>query len=236
MFRNGEPGSEPEPESRPEPGSKSERTRELIRGVALRSFREEGFEATTMRSIATRSGVSLGNAYYYFPTKNHLVQELYLEVQEAHRAAAAPLLAGTDELAERLAAVFRTGLSQLEPFHGFASGFLTAMVSPSSPLNPLSAESMPARRIVVGLFREALAGARQSLPAEFAARMPEALWLGYLLVCLYWAYDRSPGQRRTSRLVEQGLRLLTTALPLLRIPVVRAPLRSLLELIGEAGA
>lgn len=215
---------------------KSEQTRELIRTVALRSFREQGFDATTMRTIATQAGVSLGNAYYYFPTKNHLVQELYLEVQEAHRAAAEPLLVQSSDLTERLGAVFRTGLAELAPFHDYASGFLTAMVAPESPLNPMSPESAPARQVVVGLFRDALSGARQSLPADFAARMPHALWLAYLLTCLYWSYDRSPGRRNTDRLVDQGLRLFTAALPLLRTPVLRAPLRKLLDLAGEVGA
>ncbi|AYG04942.1 TetR/AcrR family transcriptional regulator [Gryllotalpicola protaetiae] len=215
---------------------KSEQTRELIRGVALQSFREQGFDATTMRSIATQSGVSLGNAYYYFPTKNHLVQELYLEVQEAHRAAAVPLLADVGELTARLGVVLRTGLDQLAPFHEYAAGFLTAMVAPASPLNPMSPESAPARAIVVALFREAVDGAKQTLPADFASRLPKALWLAYLLLCLFWSYDRSPGQRNTTRLVDQGLKLFKAALPLLRVPGVRAPLRTLLDLVGEVGA
>ncbi|GAA4193436.1 TetR family transcriptional regulator [Gryllotalpicola kribbensis] len=215
---------------------KSEQTRDLIRTTALRSFREQGFDATTMRSIASQSGVSLGNAYYYFPTKNHLVQELYLEVQQAHRAAAEPALAAASDLTERLGVVFRTGLAQLAPFRDYASGFLTAMVAADSPLNPMSPESAPAREIVVGLFRDALAGARRALPVEFEARMPHALWLAYLLLCLYWSYDRSPGQRSTQRLLDQGLALLKAALPLLRTPVLRAPLRRLLDLVGELGA
>ncbi|GAA4172492.1 TetR/AcrR family transcriptional regulator [Gryllotalpicola koreensis] len=215
---------------------KSAQTRELIRGIALRSFREQGFEATTMRTIATQAGVSLGNAYYYFPTKNHLVQELYLEVQQAHRAAAAPLLATSDDLATRLGIVFRAGLEQLAPFRDYASGFLTAMVDPNSPLNPTSPESEPARSITVGLFRDALTGARQTLPKDLGARMPHALWLAYLLLCLYWSYDRSPEQRNTTRLLEQGLRLFTAALPLLRVPGVRAPVRKLLDLVAEVGA
>ncbi|WP_022880829.1 TetR/AcrR family transcriptional regulator [Gryllotalpicola ginsengisoli] len=217
-------------------GTKAAQTREAIRAAALRSFREEGFDATTMRRIAAESGVSLGNAYYYFPTKNHLVQELYLEVQEAHRAAAAAALADTDDLISRIRIVLRTGLAQLTPFHAFASGFLTAMVAPDSPLNPMSPESAPARRVVVGLFRDALEGARQALPADVRPRMPHALWLVYLLVCLYWSYDRSPGQRNTERLVDHALRLCAAVLPFLRVPVVRAPLRALLELAGEVGA
>ncbi|MCL2514960.1 MAG: TetR family transcriptional regulator [Microbacteriaceae bacterium] len=217
-------------------GSKAEQTRAQIRDVALTSFRNQGFDATTMRQVAKEAGVSLGNAYYYFPTKNHLVQELYIEVQLAHRAAAEPRLAETDDLIARLGAVFQTGLAQLVPFHDYSTGFLTAMVAPNSPLNPMSPESKPARDMIVGLFREALDGARQSLPSEIAPRMPHALWLAHLLMCLFWSYDRSPGQRNTARLVDTGLRLFKAALPFLRVPVVRTPLRTLLDLVGEVGA
>lgn len=215
--------------------SKAQRTRARIRDAALRSFRENGFDATTMRQVAEDAEVSLGNAYYYFPTKNHLVQELYVEVQEAHRAAVEPRLAASTDLVERLGIVYREGLAQLAPFHGFAPGFLSAMISPKSPLNPLSADSLPAREITIGLFREAITGAKNRLPAEFEDRMPNALWLGHLLLSLYWSYDQSDDQRRTQRLLDQGLRLLRVALPAIRMPFLRAPLRSMLDLVAEAG-
>ncbi|WP_246846172.1 TetR/AcrR family transcriptional regulator [Humibacter ginsenosidimutans] len=231
MFKNGdiEPG---------EPGrplSKAERTRTRIRDTAVRSFRENGFDATTMRRVADEAGVSLGNAYYYFPTKNHLVQELYVEVQEAHRSAVEPRLRASTDLVERLGIVYREGLAQLAPFHEFAPGFLNAMISPTSPLNPLSPESGPAREITVGLFREAVTGARNRLPAEFEARMPDVLWLGHLQLSLYWSYDQSEGQQRTQRLLDQGLRLLKVALPAIRMPFLRAPVRSVLDLVAEVG-
>src|SRR5690606_28688410 len=41
-------------------------TRETIAAAARSLFLERGYEATTMRAVAERAGVSLGNAYYYF--------------------------------------------------------------------------------------------------------------------------------------------------------------------------
>ena len=226
MFENGEDA----------PTTKSARTRALIRDTALASFRERGYDETTLRRIAHEAGVSLGNAYYYFPTKQHLVQELYVSVQVQHRDAARPLLASTDDLIERLGIVYRTGLAMLEPFHDFAPGFLSAAVSPRSPINPLSAESEPARDIVLGLFREAVTGAKHSLPADFERSLPSALWLGHLQLALFWVYDTSPGQERTLRLLDRGLKLLGLALPLARMPMLRAPMRELLDLVSEVRA
>lgn len=216
--------------------TKSERTRAHLREIALRSFRERGYDATTIRLIAQEAGVSVGTTNYHFASKNHLVQELYLDVQVAHRAAAEPLLAASADLVDRLGIVYRTGLDQLGPYHRFAPEFLSAAVSPRSPINPLAEESTPALAIVEGLFREAVDVPRSPVPEEFRAALPHALVLGHLLLALFWVYDRSPGQERTRTLLERGLRMLRLALPLTKVPLLRAPLRELLDLVGQVRA
>lgn len=218
------------------PPTKSERTRAHIRDIALASFRERGYDATTIRLIAQEAGVSVGTTNYHFASKNHLVQELYLDVQQAHRDAAEPGLAASTDLVERIGIVYRTGLDQLTPYHGFAPEFLSAAVSPRSPINPLSPESAPALAITEGLFREAIEGAAGGLPDEFRDGMPHALVLGHLLLALFWVYDRSPDQRRTRALLDRGLGLLKLALPLTKVPLMRRPLREMLDLIAEVRA
>ncbi len=211
------------------PQTKRERTRARIREVALRSLREKGYDATTMRSIADEAGSSVGNAYYHFPTKDHLVQELYVEVQREHRAIAAPQLEGIEDLATRIGIVVRTGLGNLRSWHELAPQFLTTAIAPGSPNNPMSAESGPARDIVLGLFRDAVEGSRTQLPGTLGADLPQALWNAYLLLTLFWVYDSSPGQRRTDRLVDAVLGVLRFALPMLRVRPFR---RSVTEIVG----
>jgi len=215
---------------------KRERTRGKLVEVALRSFRARGYDDTTIRLIAAEAGVSTGNAYYHFPTKNHLVQELYVEVQGEHRDAAARDLEGETDLVERLRIVYHRGIDTLAPFHAFAPGFLSAAMSPRSPINPLSAESEPARDIAVATFRDAAAGAKKGFPAEFSEHVPDLLLLAYLLLALFWVYDSSPGQDRTHRLIDRGLALLKLGLPLMRTPVLRAPLREFFDMVAEVRA
>ena len=222
--------------SAPATTTKSERTRALIRDVAVQSFRERGYDQTTIRLIAQEAGVSVGTTNYHFASKNDLVQELYLDVQRAHRGAVEPLLDTSDDLVERLGIVFRTGIEQLSPYHRFAPEFLSAAVSPRSSLNPLSTDSTESRDIVVGLFADAVTGAKDNLPTEFHDRLPSALMLGHLLLALFWVYDSSNGQERTQRLLDRGLRLLKLSLPLVRARILRRPLRELLDLIAEVGA
>ena len=47
----------------------------------MRLFREQGYEQTTMRAIAREAGVSVGNAYYYFASKEHLIEAFYEDTQ-----------------------------------------------------------------------------------------------------------------------------------------------------------
>jgi len=217
--------------------TKGERTRERIRAAALRSFREHGYDATTIRRLADELGLSVGATHYHFASKNELIQELYLDVQQAHRDAAEPLLAAEDGLVQRLGIVFRTGLDHLEPYHAHAGEFLSAAVSPRSPINPLAHDSAAALSVIEGLFAEAVEGAEPSgLPDDIRALLPRALVLLHLLLAVFWVYDTSDGRTRTRRLLERGLRLLRTTLPMARLPLLRRPLRELLALVNEVGA
>lgn len=204
-----------------------------IRDAAIDSFIEHGYADTTMRAIADAAGVSVGNAYYYFPSKTHLVQELYVRVQREHAALALPQLEGVTRLVDRLRIVFETGVSAVLPYQRVAPGFLTAMIPPDSPLNPLAGESSPAREMTLALFQKAVTGAQDRLPAEIAERMPQALFVAYLALVLRWTYDDSLGQRSTDRLLNAGLQLLALALPFTRVPGVRKATSELLALIGE---
>ena len=85
----------------------SEETKQLIVDTALVLFRENGFEATTIREIAKRTGLSLGAAYYYFNSKEAIVAAYYEHVQEQHRARAREAL-HEPRLKERLRAAYHS--------------------------------------------------------------------------------------------------------------------------------
>src|SRR5205807_4309785 len=96
--------------------SKSARTRSAIIDAALRLFRERGYDATTMRAIATEAGVSVGNAYYYFDSKEHLVQGFYDRAQVEHATAAQPVLDTEVDLVDRIVGVTEAWLRTMEPY------------------------------------------------------------------------------------------------------------------------
>ncbi|WP_405092742.1 TetR family transcriptional regulator [Micromonospora sp. NBC_01392] len=212
--------------------ARGEQTRRLILDTALRLFRERGYARTTMRAVAQEAGVAVGNAYYYFGSKEHLVQEFYADTQREHRTAAAPVLAREQDLAPRLAGVLHAGVDVLSPYHSFAGSFFKTAAEPTSPLSPFSAESSAPREASVALFREVLAGSTAKLDEELRAALPELLWLGYLGVVLYWVHDRSPGQAKTRQLIDGVVPLVDRLVALSRLRVLRPVTRQAVTLIN----
>ena len=211
--------------------ARGERTRQLVLDTALRLFREQGYDRTTMRAVAAEAGLSLGNAYYYFPSKQHLVLDFYAEIQAEHRRRCADGLASSTSLARRLAAALHAGFDTMAPYHGFAASFIKVAIDPGSPLSPFSAESTPSREAAVALFAEVVQGSSTSMDDRLREELPELLWLAYLGLTLFWIYDRSPDQARTRTLISAVVPLLVRVLKLTRMPLLRTPTLELLTLI-----
>ncbi|MFI0237088.1 TetR family transcriptional regulator [Streptomyces sp. NPDC016845] len=202
-------------------GAKSEQTRALILETAMRLFRERGYDKTTMRAIAQEAGVSVGNAYYYFAGKEHLIQGFYDQIAAEHRAAVRSVLDNETDLQARLAGVLRVWLEIAEPYHEFAAQFFKNAADPDSPLSPFSAESEGAREASIAVHREVLAGSRSKVAKELAVILPELMWLSQMGLVLYWVFDSSPGRERSRRLAERGARLTARGVALARFRVLR---------------
>ena len=211
--------------------ARGEQTRQLILDTALRLFRERGYAETTMRAIAKEAGVAVGNAYYYFDSKEHLIQGFYHQNQAAHRVAAEPVLANEREFAARLRGALHAGIDVNAPYHSFAATFFKTAAEPSSPLSPFSRESSPAREAAIAIFREVVDGSSAKLDPELRKELPELLWLGWMGIVLFWVYDHSPDQRRTRRLIDGVVPLIDRLVSLSRLRVLRPALRQFLTLI-----
>ena len=59
-------------------------SRERILQAAAKLFVERGYDATTMQDVVAEAGTSIGNAYFYFGSKERLVSEM---IEAAARAA-----------------------------------------------------------------------------------------------------------------------------------------------------
>ncbi len=200
--------------------AKAEQTRAGIVDAAMRLFRENGYDATTMRAIADEAGVSLGSAYYYFSGKEELVQAFYDQIQVEH-ATAAEAAYGTPVFADRLRRVMEAFVDVAEPFHDFGGQFFKNAADPASPLSPFSQQSAPARQASTDLFRRAVEGSDLKVSPALRAELPDLLWLLHMGVVLFWVHDDSEGQRRTRTLVAGLVPLVDRSVRLTRLPLVR---------------
>lgn len=212
---------------------KGDQTKALILETALEIFRERGYEETTMRAIAEKAGVSLGNAYYYFHSKEYLIQAFYQRLHESHLAASLPALEKDDSLKARLLTVMRLKIDTLKPYHQFAGVLFKTAAHPQSPLNPFAEESDPVRQASIQLFENVVEGSKARFPKDLQAELPYLLWLYHMGIILFWIHDPSPRHRRTYRLIDHTVDLLDKLISLASNPFMRPLRKQALRLMDE---
>ena len=210
---------------------RGESSRAVILQAALDLFQERGYEATTMRAIADRAGVSLGSSYHYFPSKEHLVLEFYRHTHELHLAAVAPLLARERDLAARLRGTMRAVIVTCEPFHAVAGSIFSTVANPASPLNPFGGTARGLRDEVVALYAEVVNGSDARVPADIAEMLPLALWLYQMAILYFWIFDKSTGRLRTLEVIDETTELIVRLVGLANLPVLRGSRKRVLSLM-----
>jgi AcrR family transcriptional regulator len=216
-----------------EAGSKGEQTKSLILETALEMFGERGYEESTMRAIAEKAGVALGNTYYHFRSKEHLIQAYYERMHEIHLDSCAELLEKERTLKGRLLGVMGQILENMTPYHQFAGILFKTAADPQSPLNPFSAESEPTRRANIELFAEVVRGAKAKIPPDLAAELPTLLWLYHMGVVLFWIHDDSSGQSRTRKLMEHTVEIVVRLIQLASLPPMSPLRKSVLKMLAD---
>jgi len=212
---------------------RAEQTRAAITEAALVLFRERGYEAATMRSIAQRAGVSTGNAYYYFSSKEELIQEFYARNHAAHLAATRGVLATETGLAARLQGTVRALVDVLMPYHSFAATFYKHAAEPASPLSPFSPQSSPARQASIALYGDVIEGSSARMGPGVRERLPELLWLYSLGITLFWVHDNSDGCARTYQLIDTTAPVIAQLVAASRLPALRGTLRDLIAIADQ---
>jgi AcrR family transcriptional regulator len=186
-----------------------------------------------MRAIAQEAGVSVGNAYYYFSSKEHLVQGFYDRIAAEHEAAVQPVLAGDPDLTVRIRDVLLTWLDIAQPYHRFAAQFFKNAADPDSPLSPFSPESVAAREAAISIHERALAGSDTKAASELAGTLPHMMWLMQMGLVLFWVYDRSEGTERSRLLVERTAPIAARVIALSRFRILRPVVRQVHEVLDE---
>jgi AcrR family transcriptional regulator len=212
---------------------KGEQTRERILDAALDLFRTNGYAETTMRQIADAAGVAVGNAYYYYASKDQLILAFYERNHTDHLAALGDALDRTDDFATRLRTLLRTKVESAMPYRRLSTKLFTSAADPESPLSPFSPESAPLRNEAIKLMAEVVDGSALRVGKDLRADLPELLWLYEMGIILYWVHDPSEGCERTYALIDRTVPLVERLVGLAKLPVVRPMVREVVGMLGE---
>lgn len=213
--------------------SDGEQSRVNILETALRLFRERGFDETTMRDVATASGLSVGAAYHYFPSKEALVLAYYERMQVQHEEEARLALAGASNLSARLLAVMTTKLELLRDDRRILRAILQTMLDADQSLSVFSPVTSDVRNQSFAIFEEALVC--PEIPEEARPLFARAFWLLHLGFLLYFVNDSSPKQEKTWALMRGSVEVLATMAPVLGSPMLGPMQNQIQHLLQDAG-
>jgi AcrR family transcriptional regulator len=211
-------------------------TRTAIVTAARELMFEKGFDATTMRAIAERAGVSLGNAYYYFAGKDELIQGFYVDVASTHQQRVREAVRGKRSLSERITISLEILVDLCGEYAPVADALLTRGINPTGSLNPFSAQSARPRELFLETCAELVAGSRVRTDADLRTALPELLWLVHLATTLGWVQDLSAGKAATRRSVRRLGPMLGRLVGLATVPAFKPFVRTMLEQLADLHA
>ena len=208
---------------------KSEATRRRLLERALALFQKRGVDKTTMRDIARAAKLSLGAAYYYFPSKDALLFAYY---EDNQRSIDEVIDAVTGTPRERLGQIFHAKLESIRPHRKMLASILGHLVDPNDSLSTFSPQNRAVRERAIAGFARALEGA---VSPDAIPLVAHTLWLFHLAAMLLFVSDNTPNQSRTHSLVNEALDLIVPLLPILATPMGRAMCERIISALERAG-
>jgi len=190
-----------------------------------------------MREIAECAGMSLGASYYYFPSKEAIVSAYYDYVQQEHRQRVEREIPKAKNLRQRLGIAFHTKLDIIQHDRKLLVALFRYGGDPGHPLSWFGPATQRQRDLSMSIFARALGD--EKLPKDVRHLAPMALWALHMGFILYFVNDGSEEQRRTRRLMDGTLDLVTRAFDLATAPVLQPILKPIrkrvVDLLTEAG-
>jgi AcrR family transcriptional regulator len=199
--------------------------------AAVKLIRQRGYEATTLRDVAERAGVSVGLLYRYYPSKRAIVLALYEQLSAEYAVQAAGMPAG--KWRTRFIFALETSLAVLRPHRNTMQAFVPVMLGGTD--EGLFAQSTAFSRLrVQKVFQDAVVDATDAPPRKLGEPLGRLLYLIHLGVIMWWLLDKTAEQRATTALVALLRQVLPSAAVTLRLPPIRGFVQSADELFREA--
>ena len=164
---------------------KKEDTRLKIVNVALRLFRKQSFNATTMDQIACEADIARGTLYNYFPVKEAIISEYWQNSVDEIRPQAAKLIQSLPDTRTRLNSLFKKAAAWLKTHHDITGAYIQYRMQNISNREKNKSLRSGFEGILISIISagQKAGDIKQNIAAEQLARYLE---MTYLLVCLTW--------------------------------------------------
>ncbi len=212
---------------------KAERTRQRILDAALPLMLDGGYEKMTMRAIAKEAGLSPGAAYYYFETKEHIINAFYERTIIEHEQACRKILDEERNFAKRLRRCVTAQIEISRPYHEISADLFRVAADPNHPLSPFNEASRTVRERSMAIFAEIYRGSRSRVPKPLDAYLPGLLWLYHMGIVLFWVHDKTENQSKTDRFIERTVPLVINLIRLAKVPGFSRALKATLQLLDD---
>ncbi len=190
---------------------KKARTRAAIREHALRLYREQGYQRTTVEQIAAAAEVSPSTFFRYFPTKEDVVLQddmdtRMIEALERQPADLSPLRAVREAIADAFGSYTQADLDLIRE---------TTALTVTVP--EVRARAMDEFARTIGIIGEALAKRADRPADDLAVRTTAGAIIGVMMALTLpwegWSSDPQDLENLFGR-IDQALALLEAGLPL----------------------
>ena len=210
--------------------SKSDLTKARILETALRLFREKGFDATTMRDIASACDMAVGSAYHHFESKEAIVGAYYDFVQREHLRRVSEFNTKKHSLKQRLEQAFTSKLEIVGGDQKLLSVIMRFIGESDHPLSIFGAGTQRLRDEGLKTFTIALGD--ETLPSDLRDLAPTLLWTLHMGMLLYFLHDKTSGER-TQKLTSGALELVLQLFNLIRLPLVQPMLKPVFRKVRQ---
>lgn len=204
-------------------------TRQHIYDTAIALFSEQGYDATTMREIASAADVSIGLTYRYFARKEDIVMALYCECVDELVVYMESLETG--QLADRYHDVLKQMVNMLTP-HRFAMMALFGVaMRPDSDISLMGTDNNPISKQLSNGYRQLVLGSQDTLREPKATQLGVVLYTFHMLILLFWLYDRSDEQASSYKLLNFVHELFKMLRPMFFLPMIPQAIAKLSQIV-----
>jgi len=195
--------------------------REAILKRAFQLFARKGFKKTTMAEIAAASNMTVANIYVYFPSKLHLLYDIYRPLLKGQLEALAEEVRHIEAPRDKLRRIFNGVWSAIPAENnGFANNLMQALADEAPGRGKVSDLLSWCEKFLTELVRDSLPPDRKSLVDD--QRLAHLTWMAFDGFVINW---RLGDIRDTEGIVELVCDLLLGEAAAQTVPATRPAAR-----------